>query len=323
MDVQGPFTLFPVFVQVSVVIVLKRPRLAKTTKMLTTFSPEADNSCAKHPRCPPPRFFLQVFLSITTMSSSFSTPNWFKDRARQGRALFETARLAVTASFDPADGAADLSPQGTIARLPFRERNEDPANITYTQSLPEEPAWISGKTSGSSRNRFGTPSYRTASPPFPPLASRNRYGLLGEDKDHLEDDPIFLPAPTEPTGTPPTDQLAVPAENQPSAVAQNGSPFDFARPAFPTSLPTVEDNEEEQDDEAEVNDDILHDDCTFEDLFHSVTMLRTELNAFRSKTDERNKSVNRSLQNVCRCNDCCRSDPPRTSLGLTLLCSGS
>jgi hypothetical protein len=86
------------------------------------------------------------------MSSTFSTPNWFKDRARQGRALFETARLVVTSSFYPADGAAtDLSPQGKITRLPFRERNEEPANITYTQSLPEdqslpeEPAWISGK----------------------------------------------------------------------------------------------------------------------------------------------------------------------------------
>jgi hypothetical protein len=110
----------------------------------------------------PPAFLSPSFLSITTittMSSSFSTPNWFKDRARQGRALFETARLAVTASFDPADGAADLSPQGMIARLPFRERNEEPANITYTQSLPEESvnqAWLRDLILASSTTELNT-----------------------------------------------------------------------------------------------------------------------------------------------------------------------
>jgi hypothetical protein len=83
-------------------------------------------------------------LSTFTMSSKFSTPNWLKERTRQGRALFEAALLVVTSSFDPSEIVQGLSLEEPLARLPSRERTENkPVNITITQSLSEETEWMS------------------------------------------------------------------------------------------------------------------------------------------------------------------------------------
>jgi hypothetical protein len=232
--------------------------------------------------------FFKFFLPIT-MSSQFSTPNWLKEQTRQGRALNEAARLVVTSSFDPSEGVPGLSPEQPAGHLPFRERTEEqPADITLTQSNFQQTDWMSSNPKRSSRVHFGTPWYQTSSPPLTYNPSQSQYGMLNMDIDLEDDDQVPYSAPTGTTGTPPVALFEHPAVN----------PVDLATLPASSLSPLATANEMDEEEDIESIEENQDDGCTIEELFGLIKMLRTELNDLRSKTGESNNVILRRLYKV-------------------------